>query len=375
MSDLAKPSPPRSPHPNAEYRWERGSQRTPYDNVEGKQKTPKPPLHEEEGFGMRVSNVAIGYGASPLLQSLSLTLRGGEFVCLLGPNGAGKSTLLRTLAGMQPPLAGRVMIGGDDLYRLSPRQLAQRVAVVLTERIDIGMMTAYALAALGRYPHTDWRGRISPNDAQAVDSALAAVGAERLAGRMVAELSDGERQKVMIARALAQETPLLLLDEPTAFLDLPRRAELMTLLRRLAHDGNRAVLLSTHDLDLALRTADRVWLLEDGVLHDGAPEDLILNGTFERAFYADGVAFDSSSGIFRLSAAHAGDVALTGHGDARAWTARALERAGYRIHDDAARRVIVIGAAAARRWQVWQGERCTDHATIAALLDGLREGL
>ena len=365
---MKKPSPPIPYVHSVVSLMARGSQRNP-NRVLGDVQL--------EGFAIRVDQLAIGYGTPPracaLLENLSLTLRTGEFVCLLGPNGAGKSTLLRTLAGMQPPLAGQVRVGGDDLHMLTPRELAQRVAVVLTERTDAGMMTAYALAALGRYPHTDWRGRLLTEDARAVDEALAAVGAERLAGRMVAQLSDGERQKVMIARALAQETPLLLLDEPTAYLDLPRRAELMTLLRRLAHEGSRAVLLSTHDLDLALRTADRVWLLADGRLYDGAPEDLILNGAFKRAFDVEGVSFDSSSGIFRLSATHRGEVALAGEETVESWTTRALERAGYGISANAARQVLIVGTTAAPRWQVWQGEHCAEYATIHALLAGLEK--
>ncbi|HBL25840.1 MAG TPA: ABC transporter ATP-binding protein, partial [Acidobacteria bacterium] len=193
--------------------------------------------------------------------------------------------LLRTLAGMQPPLAGRVVVAGEDLRELGPRRLARHLAVVLTDRIVVEALTATALVELGRYPYTGWSGRLAAADHAIVQRSLAAVGAQDLAGRSVAELSDGERQKVMIARALAQEPEVLLLDEVTAFLDLPHRVEVLRILRRLAHDEGKAVLLSTHDLELALRNADRLWLLpKGGPLVAGGAGELIESGVFERTF-------------------------------------------------------------------------------------------
>jgi len=261
---------------------------------------------------------------------LNLALRAGDLVCMLGPNGAGKSTLLRTLTRMQPPLAGQVRLEGSDISHLSPRDLARRVSVVLTERVEVGQLSAYALVALGRHPYTDWLGQLTPHDETVVQQAIEAVDAVMLAQRPVHELSDGERQRVLLARALAQEPRLLVLDEPTAFLDLPRRVELLRLLRRLAHTGERAVLLSTHDLDLALRSADLLWLLDTaGTLHVGAPEDLILNGAFAATFAREGVTFDAHSGTFQLAPQAAIPITLCGDGLAAQWTARALERAGF----------------------------------------------
>lgn len=256
----------------------------------------------------------------------------GELVCLIGPNGAGKSTLMRTLAAMQPPLSGRVELCGEDIQNLSPQQLARRLSVVLTERPDVGMLSAYALVALGRHPYTGWSGQLSPGDESIVRQALESVQASHLAARHVMELSDGERQKVMIARALAQEPALILLDEPTAFLDLPRRVEIVQVLRRLARVERRAVLLSTHDLDLALRSADRIWLLpHGGPLHTGAPEDLILSGVFDSAFQAEGVHFDPYTGSFRLAPDSVGTIVLEGTSLPAVWTRRALERHGFRV--------------------------------------------
>lgn len=186
----------------------------------------------------------------------------GMLTCLIGANGAGKSTLLRTIAGFQLPLEGTVLLGGDDVRALSPRQRAERMAVVLTDRPDVMCTTVWEMVATGRAPFTGFWGRLSGKDRDIVTRSLRLVGIEWMADRTVASLSDGERQKVMIAKALAQQTPIILLDEPTAFLDYPSRVEAMQLLLNIAHEEHKTVLLSTHDLDLAIHTADRLWLFE-----------------------------------------------------------------------------------------------------------------
>ena len=186
----------------------------------------------------------------------------GMLTCLIGANGAGKSTLLRTIAGFQLPLEGTVLLGGDDVRALSPRQRAERMAVVLTDRPDVMCTTVWEMVATGRAPFTGFWGRLSGKDRNIVTRSLRLVGIEWMADRTVASLSDGERQKVMIAKALAQQTSVILLDEPTAFLDYPSRVEVMQLLLNIAHEEHKTVLLSTHDLDLALQTADRLWLFE-----------------------------------------------------------------------------------------------------------------
>ena len=300
----------------------------------------------------------------------------GELVCLLGPNGAGKSTLMRTLAGLQKPLAGQVLLDDRDLHRLAGDQRARLLGLVLTERVDAGNLSVYALVALGRYPYTGWDGRLSPADERIVRWAIRAVGAEDLASRSVDELSDGERQKVMIARALAQEPAVLLLDEPTAFLDLPRRVEIMQLLRGLAYDTGRAVLLSTHDLDLALRCADRIWLLPPGgPLQAGAPEDLVLSGAFQETFA--GIAFEPTTGSFRLVQAPEGEISLEGEGLDALWTARALERAGFRVdgQERAGMWVEVIRHNGNRAWRL---HTATDQhlcTTLYEMVSHLRQGL
>ena len=285
-------------------------------------------------------NLTIGYKTSRktvrcVASDISLSLLAGELVCLLGPNGAGKSTLLRSLAGMQPPIAGQVRLLGENIYHLKPQELAKRLSLVLTEKVDVGMLSAYTLVSLGRYPYTDWWGNLTPQDEDIVLCANYSVRAVHLAQRQVSELSDGERQKIMIARALAQSPIVMLLDEPTAFLDLPRRVEIMQLLRQLVRETNQAILLSTHDLDLALRIADKVWLLStNGILHVGAPEDLVLNGAFADTFRSEGVEFDVASGEFHLHTSYKGEINLIGEGIASVWTIRALKRAGFQVNQN-----------------------------------------
>lgn len=281
---------------------------------------------------LETQNLAIGYQSSAVAEHITVSLKAGELVCLLGPNGAGKSTLMRTIAGMQPSLAGTIHLMKKPLQNFKPSELARHLSIVLTERTDVGHLSAYEVVALGRYPYTNWSGRLTEKDEEKVRWAIEAVGAKALAARQVNELSDGERQKVMIARALAQEPDLILLDEPTAFLDLPRRVEIMRVLRKLARETNRAILLSTHDLDLALRSADKLWLLPArGQLQVGAPEELVLNGAFEATFHSEGVEFDKTTGTFRVHTRQAGKIALTGDGLKAIWTRRLLEREGFHV--------------------------------------------
>ncbi len=324
---------------------------------------------------LQTDDLAVGYNGRPprkVATEINVSLRAGELVCLIGPNGAGKSTLMRTLAGMQPPLSGSVTLMGDDVHSLAPRDLARRLSVVLTERINPGLLTAYTLVALGRHPYTDWSGRLSAHDEFVVRQAIADVGAESLADRQVGELSDGERQKIMIARALAQEPALLILDEPTAFLDLPRRVEMMQLLRRLAHDSQRAILLSTHDLDLALRTADRIWLMASGSpLQVGAPEDLVLSGAFEAAFRAEGVAFDAQSGAFRVHSETQGQIAVVGEGLPALWTRRALERAGFTVVTNGSAGLARVEVEAAH-WRLSAGSEIEEYDSLYDLIEALQ---
>lgn len=324
---------------------------------------------------LQTHDLIIGYRPDIVVaKSLDLSLNGGQLVCLLGPNGVGKSTLLRTIAGMQKPLAGQVMLSGTDITRLNPRQIAARLSVVLTERPNVGLLNGYALVALGRHPYTDWMGRLSRHDKTVIRWAVDAVGATDLADRPVMELSDGQRQKLLIARALAQESDVILLDEPTAFLDLPHRAEIMHLLRHLAVETGRAILLSSHDLDLALRSADRLWLMADGRMRTGVPEDLVISGAFEAAFKGEGVAFDRATGMFHVQRESGYRVDLVGNGVSYAWTCRALKRTGFALaNGDSSLRVEIHGDDDDPVWYVYRGTAESVHKSIEDLLRVLQD--
>lgn len=318
---------------------------------------------------LSTENLSIGYThgrqTTVVAEALDCSLRGGEFVCLLGPNGAGKSTLIRTLAGMQAPLGGALRLGNRPLTGIAPRQRARAISVVLTEGLPMGMMDAYSLVSLGRHPYSGWLGGLDAHDRERIDWALGAVGASALAERQVAELSDGERQKISIARALAQEAKLMLLDEPTAFLDLPRRVELMGILRDLAHREKLALLLSTHDLDLALRFADRLWLLSpEGHLVQGAPEALALGGQFAEVFASENLQWDARTGSFRTQPVPCLKVQLTGDNLERMWTQRALERMGFGLAEPREAASFTVDVSEGR-WRV------SDADGAAAVIDTL----
>lgn len=329
-------------------------------------------------IALQAQDLTIGYAATRqsdvvVANEINLTVTCGELVGLLGPNGAGKSTLLRTLAGMQKPLAGQVMLSGDDAHTIQAKELAKRLSVVLTDRPNVGLMNGYALVALGRHPYTDWMGQLSSYDEAMIRWAVDAVGARDIADKPVIELSDGQRQKLMIARALAQESGVILLDEPTAYLDLPRRVETMQLLKHLAHETNRAILLSTHDLDLALRTADTLWLMAGGEIRIGTPEDLVLNDAFEATFHSEGVSFDKHTGTFSINAPQQTAVNVEGSGIPYIWTCRALERNQFVIAETSTPIQIRIQQQAGEtQWQLSCDHHLTSHLSIHDLLDNLK---
>lgn len=249
-------------------------------------------------------SLGIGYrlgkrGQVVVHPGLDLQLRKGELTCLLGLNGAGKSTLIKTLCGFIPPLSGEVTLCGKALGDYSQAEFSRTVGVVLTDRTSAGGITVRELVALGRYPHTGFFGRLGDRDYEVVDKALESVGIAHKAASFVADLSDGERQKAFVAKALAQECPIVILDEPTAFLDVTSRVGMMALLRRIAHEEGRSILLSTHDLDAALDFADNLWLQEkSSPMLCGSPSQLLSDGSLERFFSRDGLRFDPQTRRF-----------------------------------------------------------------------------
>ena len=248
-------------------------------------------------------NLSIGYltkgNENVVASGLNATINNGELTCLLGRNGIGKSTLLRTLSAFQPALEGEIVISStqppSSITSLTDKQLSRLIGIVLTEKPDVQNMTIEELVGMGRSPYTGFWGTLDDEDKKIVGEAIQLVGIENLQGRMVHTLSDGERQKVMIAKALAQQTPIIYLDEPTAFLDFPSKVETMQLLRRLALEEQKTIFLSTHDVELSLQLADKIWLMEPGHLSVGTPRQLADEGVLSRFIEHDGITFDKES--------------------------------------------------------------------------------
>jgi iron complex transport system ATP-binding protein len=291
-------------------------------------------------------NLSIGYSKkkkkSIVQSNLNLKLAAGELVCLIGPNGSGKSTLLRTLAGLQKPLTGEIKVDETNIEKISQHSKALLLALVLTERVEIDNATVFDIVSFGRHPFRSWWGNISKDDEQKVLEAIQLVHLEHKKDSFFCELSDGERQRVMIAKALAQDTPIIILDEPTAHLDLPNRVEIMLLLHKLAHKTDKAILLSTHELDIALQAADVIWLINNYLgLKCGVPEDLVLDGDFNRTFENKYYFFNAANGNFSMNYPLTQKVSVEGDKTRMYWTLRALARAGFEVIPDADIRIEV----------------------------------
>ena len=287
---------------------------------------------------LSVRDLTVGYAGTSkknvLFERLNLDIKPSEFVSFMGPNGIGKSTLIRTLAGLHSPISGTITFPGGR------GQKSEDVSVVLTDKLSGQQMTVEELVAFGRYPYLDWTIRLTQEDKKIINNSITLVKIQHLAHQRLFELSDGQLQLVMIARALAQNTPVMLLDEPTAHLDLNNRLEIMKLLRSLAHETGKAIVVSSHDLDLALQTADLIWLAgRDKGIVTGLPEDLVLNGVFDDIFRFKG--FDLKTGKVQHEIFQAKQVQLTGEGHAFLWTKNALERNGYDVSSSGAWRIIV----------------------------------
>lgn len=274
------------------------------------------------------NNLAVGYThgkkQNRLFERLDLSVYGGQMTCFMGPNGAGKSSLLRTLARLQQPLDGRIQYHASSETDKPEHQ----IAVVLTDRVNAANLTVEEVVSFGRYPYLGWNIQLHSRDKKIINDAIHGVRIEPLLGRRLHELSDGQVQMVMIARALAQDTPIILLDEPTAHLDLNNRVEIMNLLRQISRSTGKAILLATHELDLALQTADLIWLTGNNRdILSGMPEDLVLNGAFDEIFRFKG--FDLKTGKVIHQPFRNISIELHGEGAIYLWTKNALERNGF----------------------------------------------
>lgn len=281
-------------------------------------------LHDLK-VGYKTSKQETGIVYGPVMASIE----GPEMVGIIGRNGIGKSTLLRTIAGIQRPIGGIVRYRGTEISALGRMEKARLISFVSTEALTIQHLRVLELVTLGRFPHTSRFSRLTISDHRIIHDAMEHTGVYDLRHAGLHELSDGERQKVMIARALAQDTPVMMLDEPTAFLDLPARHEILRLLSDLSQRKNKLILFSTHDLAIAMREADKLWLMTEQGLLQGAPEDLLINGGFRTLFHDSELRFDPGSMSFNFDRVQKGYVSIDADGDLFTFTAKAMERIGF----------------------------------------------
>ena len=254
----------------------------------------------ERIYTIELHDVTLGYGDRVLMADASVGFGWGELTALIGRNGTGKSTLLRTIAALSRPRSGTITVEGKDLFSLSMKEVAERISFVSTDDVRVQNLRVRDVVALGRAPYTNWVGRLTAEDKAKVEESLRLVGMAAFADSSVESLSDGERQRVMIARALAQDTPIILLDEPTAFLDLPNKYEICLLLRRLTHQEGKCILFSTHDLSIAIELCDTIAMIEGGEFRYGTAQMLIESGDMQRIFEHTQIEFDREKGNVRL---------------------------------------------------------------------------
>jgi iron complex transport system ATP-binding protein len=308
-----------------------------------------------------------GNRSDPILPPLSAISSGGELIAVIGRNGIGKSTMLRTIAGLQPSLGGEVLISGKTISGYSRMELARKIGYISTEVIKVNNMSVFDLVALGRFPHTNWLGNLVQEDRLAIETSITRTGLSALRNRNILEISDGERQKAMIARVLAQDTDLMIMDEPTAFLDIASKYEIIRLMLELTRDG-KTIIFSTHDFNIAVNQADKIWLMSDNRLIEGAPEDLVLRGEFEHLFDSSIVQFSKTDGGFSFQHESRGSVSVKGEGIMLKWTERALLRAGYTLSDSLSELTVRVPSKTGEEWLLISDSSSTAFRTIYDLI-------
>jgi iron complex transport system ATP-binding protein len=251
------------------------------------------------------TNLSIGYKSklrdNVVAKNINLKLEAGKLIALIGENGIGKSTLLRTLSGLKKPLSGDVYLNNKNLQEYRPLDLSQNLSLVLTEKLPTSNLTVFELIALGRQPYTNWIGKLNPEDLEKINEAIALTQIEHLSDKKYYEISDGQFQNVLIARALAQDTPLIILDEPSTHLDLFHKVSLFKLLKKLAAESNKCILFSTHDIDLAIQLSNEIIVMTEDFLVQDQPCNLISKGVFDTLFKDENIKFDSGKGKFVVS--------------------------------------------------------------------------
>ena len=285
---------------------------------------------------IQIKQLSIGYvnvasrAKGIILPPITATVNAGELLAVIGRNGIGKSTFLRTLAGQQSSIDGMVLIREKPLYAYSRMELSQLISFVSTDIVRIPHLKVFDLVAMGRFPYTSWMGKLKVNDKMLVYDALEMVGLRQFSWRNIDTLSDGERQRTLIARALVQNTPIMILDEPTAYLDIIHKYEIMNLLHEIAQREKKTVLFSTHDLTIALNIVDKIWMMTNTGIVEGAPEDLAMFSAFDKMLGRTNLRFDRLSGDFEMQHRLLKSIVVQSKQDIR-WLRHALERLQYKI--------------------------------------------
>ncbi|MFO7575423.1 MAG: ABC transporter ATP-binding protein [Bacteroidales bacterium] len=330
-------------------------------------------MKTDNSIFLKLSDLVVGYHGKALMPPVNASIKRGELVSVVGHNGIGKSTLLRTLAGVSERLSGGIAIDNDDIKDIDIKELARRVGYISTDIVNVPNMTVFDLIATGRYSYTNWFGAITETDRQIIYRSAKLTGITHLIDRFLNELSDGERQRSMIARVLAQDTDLLIMDEPAAFLDIRNRHEIMNLLHQLTRAATKTIVMSTHDLQSAMGESDVIWVLTGDGLTVGAPEDLVLQGAFEAIFSCDTVKFKKSDGNFYPVREVRGEASVTGTGLMAQWTIKALTRAGYRFRNvSSADGVNVVCDESGNSWRVSYMGECNSFSSLYDLSEFLR---
>jgi iron complex transport system ATP-binding protein len=310
-------------------------------------------------INITVSDLSVGYKKGKrfvaIKEGINVSAHSGELIALIGSNGIGKSTLLRTLTGFQKALGGEILLNDRKLSSFPIKELARVLSFVSTEAIRVQNLRVWELLSMGRYPYTNLIGTLTEVDNKIIKRAIQQVGLTGYEDRMIDQISDGERQRAMIARTLVQDTPLIILDEPTAFLDIRNRYEIIHLLHNFVKNENKTVLFSTHDLNISTSEVDKIWLMLDDKVVEGAPEDLILAGNFDQMFHSDKVYFNSESGDFMLRKNSLGTFTLKGaDGKTFTWTGRALQRIG--LVSDEINPMVVVNIPVDEKNPLWKVE-------------------
>jgi iron complex transport system ATP-binding protein len=317
---------------------------------------------------LSIRSLKIGYQSGRnsriLLPPLNAGAGKGELIAVIGKNGIGKSTLLRTIAGLQAALSGEIFYEERNLRDYSRTDLAQTVGYISTEIVKVSSMRVYDLVALGRFPYTNWLGKMEAADHQIIMDAIEKTGLSVLRDRFISELSDGERQKAMIARILAQDTDIMIMDEPTAFLDIGSKFEILHLMHRLSQNSGKTIIFSTHDLNVALSQADKIWLVLPEGIEEGAPEDLMLRGAFDNLFESSAVRYNPDNGTYSFMPEKKGEIFMEGSGIMLHYSKKALVRAGFSVIEGNNQPCLEVPSGDCTLWQFRDRERVRSFGSL-----------